>query len=420
MKKPIVYLFTMCWNEELIIPYFLAHYEAFVDKIFVYDNESTDNSVNLLRSHQKVTVETYSTNNQIRDDVYLDIKNNVWKKYSNECDIVIVCDMDEFLFHKNIPQLLFKFHNSQCSIIKPTGYDMITENHVFDYQKSLVESVTDGVRNKLFDKLITFKPKDINGINYKGGCHYANPIGNVSYYDVEGVKLLHYKRLGLQYVINKMKAYGSRLSDFNKRNGLGYEYTFSENKHIDNFNTVLSRKHNVFDNRVLIIGNSPKVLENKYGNIIDEYPLVVRFNDFVINGFEDHVGSKTDVWVSTFKCTKYAPSDFNEVYYVCPAFLLQGAKIPTGDNVTVISGDFYNYINKIIDVAPLWASSGVVAIYYFLKNNYDVTIHGFDFFQSEKLHYYNDDAKMIGHNSEKEKNSIMKLVRSKKINVLNG
>ena len=417
-KNPVVYLFTMCWNEELIIPYFLSHYEKFVDKIFVYDNESTDNSVTLFKAHPKVTVETYTTNNEIRDDVYLNIKNNVWKTYANECDIAIVCDIDEFLHHRDMRQLLFKFHRSQCSIIKPMGFDMITDVFTFNYEIPLTEDVMDGVRNKLFDKLVAFKPKSVKEINYKGGCHYANPVGDVVYYDVTGVKLLHYKRLGRQYVINKMAAYSTRLSVFNKQHGLGYEYMFSKEKHDANFDKILSRKHNVFDNRVLIIGNSPSVIEKAFGDIINKFPLIVRFNDFVIEGFEKYVGTKTDVWVSTFKSNKYTPSDFNEVYYICPPFLLPNVQIPPDDNITLISGNFYESINKLVDVKPLWASSGIVAIYYFLTRGYDVVIHGFDFFESEKLHYYVDDAKMVGHNPEKEKNAVMKLVRDKKIKLL--
>ena len=46
--------------------------------IIVYDNESTDRSVQIaLENNCKVI--SYSTNNQLSDSKYLEIKNNCWK-----------------------------------------------------------------------------------------------------------------------------------------------------------------------------------------------------------------------------------------------------------------------------------------------------------------------------------------------------
>ncbi len=38
-------VFTTCYNEQIILPYFLKHYKKFANNITVYDNMSTDNSV---------------------------------------------------------------------------------------------------------------------------------------------------------------------------------------------------------------------------------------------------------------------------------------------------------------------------------------------------------------------------------------
>jgi hypothetical protein len=54
--------------------------------------------------------------------------------------------------------------------------------------------------------------------------------------------------------------------------------------------------------RVLLIGNGHTLLEYDYGNIIDSnyFDEVWRFNRFITDGYEEHTGTKTDVWVSCF------------------------------------------------------------------------------------------------------------------------
>ena len=237
---PTVDLYVLCWNEEKILPYFLKYYEQFVDRIIVIDNESTDNSIKLIKENPKTVIETYKTNSQIRDDAYIEIKNNVWKK--STADIVIVCDMDEFLYHPNLKQYIQDFHDSEYSVVHPVGYDMITNDFNFDYSKQLTELVTEGYVNHYFDKMVMFKRQSIQSINYGYGCHYAAPNGSVKIKDSDDLKLLHFKRLGREYYISKMESYKNRVSDFNIKNNLGFEYRFMNEKHNLDFNEQLSKK----------------------------------------------------------------------------------------------------------------------------------------------------------------------------------
>jgi hypothetical protein len=232
---------VLCWNEEKIIPYFLKHYENFVSNIYVYDNISNDNSVKLLKSHPKVTVIPYDTNGEIRDDIYLQIKNNAWKNSTDKADIVIVCDMDEFLYSNDLKKSINKFYESDATVIKPTGYDMVVNDFQFNHGDKLTNLVKTGYKNNLFDKLVMFKTKNITEINYNGGCHVAAPRGDkIKLFEGEFL-LLHYKRLGLKYFLNKMSDYKKRLSEFNKKHKLGYEYEFNSDKHTEDFNKSLGK-----------------------------------------------------------------------------------------------------------------------------------------------------------------------------------
>jgi hypothetical protein len=118
---------------------------------------------------------------------------------------------------------------------------MIVDEFEFNYGDELTNLVKTGYKNQLFDKLVMFKTKNITEMNYNGGCHVAAPRGNkVKLFEGEFL-LLHYKRLGLKYFLNKMSLYKKRLSEFNKKYKLGYEYEFNKNKHTEDFNESLGK-----------------------------------------------------------------------------------------------------------------------------------------------------------------------------------
>ena len=52
------------------------------------------------------------------------------------------------------------------------------------------------------------------------------------------------------------------------------------------------------NNKILIIGNGSSVLSQKLGDKINEFPIIARINNYQINGYEDYIGSKTDIWIN--------------------------------------------------------------------------------------------------------------------------
>ncbi len=222
MKKPTVDLFTFCYNEEVMMPYFLKHYAAFCENIYIYDNYSNDNSVKIASEFPNTHIRCFDTNNEIRDDILLELKNNCWK--DSNADLIIVCDIDEFLYHKNMIRFLKRFKSVGYSIARPCAYDMFnsevptTEGHIYDEVKI-------ANRNVFFDKLVLFDPQKIKDTNYYPGAHYALPEGEVKLYkDDHSLKLLHFKYLGVDHIMKRHELYRKRLSEINKNNNWGYEY----------------------------------------------------------------------------------------------------------------------------------------------------------------------------------------------------
>ncbi|MBX7491550.1 glycosyltransferase family 29 protein [Helicobacter turcicus] len=48
--------------------------------------------------------------------------------------------------------------------------------------------------------------------------------------------------------------------------------------------------------RIIVVGNSPIELGKNKGKVIDGFDIVIRFNNFVTQGYEEDYGSKTSIW----------------------------------------------------------------------------------------------------------------------------
>jgi hypothetical protein len=49
----------------------------------------------------------------------------------------------------------------------------------------------------------------------------------------------------------------------------------------------------------IVVGNSPRLMEQRVGEVIDGFGTVLRLNDFVTAGFEVYTGHRTDLWYSS-------------------------------------------------------------------------------------------------------------------------
>ena len=48
-----IHLYTLCWNDRRMLPHFFRHYSFLVDRFFVFDNGSTDGSLQLLAENER-------------------------------------------------------------------------------------------------------------------------------------------------------------------------------------------------------------------------------------------------------------------------------------------------------------------------------------------------------------------------------
>lgn len=186
---------------------------------------------------------------------------------------------------------------------------------------------------------------------------------------------------------------------------------------------------------VIVVGNGSSLLNQQNGKKINEFDIVVRFNSYTINGFEKHVGTKTDYWFNTvnfndknnqfrlkcnykkiiWHCWIWDPEKDNAYQSFLKFFEgkdvnFSKTKIETIRELQEYSQDktYFNY------------STGMIAIWMLLKEFEELTITGFDWWDRKiKKHHYNDNGSIGNiHNPDKEYIVIQKLINENKIKFL--
>jgi hypothetical protein len=218
-----IHAHILAYNEEKILPFTLDYYSNICEKIFVYDNMSTDSSDTIYVKYPKVTVIKWNSNDEINEFNYVNIKNNGYKKSrEDKVDWVIVCDTDEILYHPRLLEKLEYYKENGITVPKINGHDMVSETFPEYDGVAITNKIKTGSEvYPPFCKNIIFNPK--LDVSFGIGAHSFQAAGSVFSNSPE-LKLLHYKFLGVEYVENIYKARAERLSEFNKQNKLGEHY----------------------------------------------------------------------------------------------------------------------------------------------------------------------------------------------------
>jgi glycosyltransferase involved in cell wall biosynthesis len=200
--------FAVCYNEEKILPYFLRHYLQY-GAVTIFDNNSTDNSVEIAKQGG-VTIYQFNSDGEFREDILMRLRNECWK--DSKADWVMVVDIDEFIYHKDLVTALEKIKGT---VILPRMFNMYsdtfptTEGQIYDEVKWGTE---------FNSKMSLFRPLEIKEMNYDPGCHFAHPEGNFDLNFTSDIIELHYKNLSPQYVYDRNKFLNSRRSSNDKLN----------------------------------------------------------------------------------------------------------------------------------------------------------------------------------------------------------
>jgi hypothetical protein len=222
-----VHLFCLCWNDARMLPFFIRHYDKFVDRYFIFDNGSTDNSLSLLRQHARVDIHHFD----VKGDSFVDeerrLGDTIWK--GSDAGWVIVTDIDEHVYHPRLLRYLQRCKEDGVTAIQSIGYEMVSDAFPTG-TRPLVDTVTEGARSTGHDRLCIFNPQAITETNFTAGRHRAAPEGRVIWAEYPEVLLLHYKQLGPEYPTIRSAELRQGLKSRDLEKGWGMHYSWSASK----------------------------------------------------------------------------------------------------------------------------------------------------------------------------------------------
>jgi len=213
-----IWVYSVCWNESMFLPFYLRHYNSFASKIIIYDQHSDDGSREIASQNKLVEIRDYNAEG-IHEPSVTGLYNTCYHDARGKADWVILCDIDEIIYDPYIITKLQEYKDMEMSVASVVGYTMMHDKPPKDNKRQIWMYYKNGIRDYVFDKMCVFNPK--LDITYAPGRHtasfYPEPI-----YSQPEIKLLHYRYWGMEWVLKKHEIHYARLSKENKENSWGY------------------------------------------------------------------------------------------------------------------------------------------------------------------------------------------------------
>jgi hypothetical protein len=221
-----IHLYTVCWNEVEMLGFFFRHYDPWVDRYFIYDDGSTDGSLERLRAHPKVEVRRFVRTHA--DSFVLSHRifhNEAWKESRGKAGWVIVTALDEHLQVKGCQtaEYLAASARQGVTLIPALGYQMISDDYP-DPGEYLAVTRTRGAPCYYMNKLSIFNPDALVETGYGVGRHKAEPSGDLRLPERDELMLLHYKYLNFDRTLGRHRLLSQGLGGIDVANGWGSHY----------------------------------------------------------------------------------------------------------------------------------------------------------------------------------------------------
>ena len=229
----LLHVFVCTWNESKILQDFIDWYRSRVPGclITVYDNESTDNTVEIaLQNNCKVI--SFSTNDQMDELTLMNIRNNCWKKTLSEWCLVV--DADELVdinaeFLKNL---------GTENILKCKGYEMFGE------EEDSIDDLIYGCESVGYSKPVLFRGWIFEEISFAPGNHSCSPIPfehNLLWSTINP-NLYHTKWRSWSNGIERAHLLAKKRSDHSRQNNWNIHYEFDDSIHLDYYSNGIKNR----------------------------------------------------------------------------------------------------------------------------------------------------------------------------------
>ena len=234
MKKYRVCWVVLCFNEIDVLPFVSKYWEKVADKVVVFDNNcSTDGSIEYLEKLPYVELRHFDSDGH--DDIlHKQIKENAYREFKDEFDVVIISDLDEVFYFDDFNALVGKMIDggyncticpiyALCEDSKPLYRDdMLLHHqcHKFFKQRMNHERGFDD-----YSKVSIFNCRVTSDIVMSVGQHYVYTRPGMNILLTDQAFCLHINRgFGADYYASTRVKMGKNLSKSNIMHGMGVEY----------------------------------------------------------------------------------------------------------------------------------------------------------------------------------------------------
>ena len=255
MKYKICWI-TLCKNEIDIIPFCVDYWKRIADKVVVYDNGSTDGSIEELSKHQFIDVRHFVSEGQ-NELIQKTIKENAYLEFKNDYDVVIITDMDEVFYFNDLEPLLGEMIDGGYNCMITPIYSLCEDSKpLYEQGKYLHQLCHKFYKQKMnhmkdfedVSKISIFNTRVTDKIEMSVGQHYVKtyPTMQIIYEDT-GFNLHIDKGFGVQYKYEVRQKMNKNLSDFNKRYNMCIEYADSYDKLKQEYEDNQKKSFNIND-----------------------------------------------------------------------------------------------------------------------------------------------------------------------------
>lgn len=251
--------YVLCYNEEFIIPWIVQYWEKIIKDgidlhVYVWDNYSSDKSVEMLSKYDWITINYFKTDGQ--DDIkQAMIKNSVWKNSKGKADFVCVSDFDEILWSNDLESELQYMKDNDYNVLGTKWYafcgEKIPEYYEDKYLHQLVERgykqhINHMPEYKDLGKFMIIDPNKIDDMGWSVGNHICKPSPEIRLYISDKIVAFHInKGLSEDYFVNRRKIMGANLSQTNRLYNMCFEYNYPEKRSRDEYRNYQKKSINL-------------------------------------------------------------------------------------------------------------------------------------------------------------------------------
>lgn len=222
-----------------ILPFVRKYWERISADVIVYDNGSTDGSLEYLSDIPYVTIKHFDSDGH-NDIIHKEVKEQAYLEYKDKYDIIIITDMDEVFYFDDFKAVSRAFIDGGYNVLMTPIVSLCEDfKPPFSEDKYLHQLCHKFYKQRMnhmkgfddFSKLSIFNTKVTDKVEMSVGQHYVKTSPDMKIMlSNNGFNLHVDKGFGLDYKYKVRQRMYANLSDTNKRYGMAIEYADSYEK----------------------------------------------------------------------------------------------------------------------------------------------------------------------------------------------